>query len=123
MAGEKKTYPVFSGLIQQFGDNPAVVTRDANGQSVRDVTIKAVGSQKLIRLTVWPEYAGVEFGKGYKMEGEGALTVSEGKDGKTYYNISVSTLLPPIAPLPKADKQVVNATAAAAGSEDEDAPF
>jgi len=83
---DKKTYLVASGFVQKFGDKPAVTEREVNGSTVRDVVIKAVGSQKLIRITVWPELSGVELGEGYFVAVEGAYTTS-GDQGQ-FHNIS-----------------------------------
>src|SRR3954469_231913 len=45
------TYASVAGFIQF---DP--VTRDANGKEVTDVTVKAIGSQKLVKVTIWPDF-------------------------------------------------------------------
>lgn len=117
---EKKNYAVAYGPIQKFPDRDAVEIADVNGQTVRKVTIKAVGSQKLIRVTVWPEHADVPLGQGYWVSAEGKFDISEGKQGQTFLSLSASNLKvdPPAS---KEEREVVNQRPTA--SADEDAPF
>lgn len=81
-----KQYLVAAGFVQKFGEKEAVVSKDVNGKAVREFVIKAVGSQKLIRITLWPELAGIEVGEGYYVAVEGAFTQSG--DNNQFYNIS-----------------------------------
>ena len=118
---EKKPYYTVAGFIQSFGnDDEAVTERDANGQTVRDITIKAIGSQKLVRLTVWEEHAAVPLGPGYFVVADGKFSVNKSKDGtKEYYNLSASTLLA-FPPAPKNDtREVVNQQSAASAAGDD----
>lgn len=102
-------YPGAAGFVQQFGaDKPAVTTREVNNQTIREFTIKALGSQKLIKVTLWPEFAGTEINAGDFVAVEGKMTVNE-KNGVTYFNLSASKLAKGVS-CAKADRQVVNST-------------
>lgn len=118
-------YVVASGVVQQFGDKPAVATREVNGQNVREFVIKAVGSQKLIRITLWPEWDSVEVGAGDGIIADGKYNVSE-KNGTTYYGLTPARLsVSPAAS--KAPREVVNngqqATQSSGGSTGGSSPF
>lgn len=91
MSDQKKTYMVVGGYIQKFPDKPAVATREVNDQEVRDFTVRALGSQKLIRVTLWPEFGHAEVSEGDLIHSEGALNVSE-NNGRTYYSINARWL-------------------------------
>lgn len=71
-------------------------TREVNNQTVRDVTIKSTGAQKLIGITLWPEWDDVEINKGDFVAVDGSYTVRtvQGDDGgtKEYHNISAGSL-------------------------------
>jgi hypothetical protein len=98
-------YLVAAGFIQKFPNKDAVSVREANGQKVRDITIKAVGSQKLIRVTVWPEFESVDLGEGYYVAVEGKYSAS-GDNGQ-FHNISAARIF--AAPSgKKAEREVVN---------------
>lgn len=103
-----KVYASASGFVQ-FD----VKERDANNQTVRDVTIKSTGSQQLISVTVWPEFDGVEIKKGDFVAVDGLYKVNSGqsKDGgtKDYHNISAGSLVV-IPGAVKAESEVVRAT-------------
>jgi hypothetical protein len=118
-------YLVASGFVQKFGDKDAVTTREANGKTVRNVTIKAVGSQKLIQVTFWPELAGVELGEGYFVAVEGKYSTSG--DQNQFHNISAYRAVS-IPSGPRLEEhEVVNqggdSQAAAASSDDGPPPF
>lgn len=99
-------YVTVDGLIQQFGDKAAVTSRDINGQTVREFTIKANGSQKLVRITLWPEFDSVEVNAGDFVCVDGKYNVSE-KDGRTFYNLTANKLA--VVPgVQKAAREVVN---------------
>lgn len=110
-------YPGSAGFVQQFGDKPAVTEREVNNQTIREFTIKALGSQKLIKVTLWPEFDHAEVNAGDFVAAEGKVTVNE-SNGRTYFNVSASKLAvtPGIA---KAGREVVNQ---ASGSS-ESSPF
>lgn len=112
-------YPGVAGFVQKFGDKPAVTERDANGQKVRGFTIKAFGSQKLVSVTVWPEFAAVKIGAGDVVFAEGKFKTSG--DNNQFLNLSASKL----AVIPGAvrvEAEVVNAAPASSATSD-DSPF
>lgn len=104
------------GFVQKFGDKPAVATREVSGQTVRDVTIKAAGSQKLVKVTLWPEHAGVSVDENTVLFVDGKYTRSQGQDGREYHNLSASKVAV-LAVAQKAEREVVNQTPAANQSE------
>lgn len=104
MAEQKKKYLYADGFIQKFGDKPAVVERDANGQTVRSCTIKIAGD-KLIQLTLWPEFADVKLGAGYLVFCEGAYSASG--DNNQFHNISVTNIVT-VPGAKKIEREVVN---------------
>ena len=114
------TYAVVGGFVQF---EPKV--REANGKTVRDVLVKALGTQKMVRITIWPEHDGTEIGEGSLLIAEGKFSQSMGQaqDGspREYLNLSASKLvvLPAAA---KSERQVIRSAAPAAQS-DEDIPF
>lgn len=72
-----------------------VEERDVNGQTVRDVTIRALGSEgPYIRITVWPEFSHVDIEQGDLVFLDGPFEAREGqsKDGekRVYLNMSTS---------------------------------
>jgi hypothetical protein len=92
------TYAVVAGFIQDFGNpDKAVTERDVNGKQVRDVTVRALGSQKNVRITVWPELKDVEISAGDFIVAEGKFTTNLGQaaDGspREYLNLSASRLV------------------------------
>jgi hypothetical protein len=104
LAEQKKKYLFADGFVQKFGDKPAVVEREANGQTVRSCTIKIAGD-KLIQLTLWPEFAEVKLGAGYYVACEGAYSASG--DNNQFHNISVTNII--TAPGAKRiEREVVN---------------
>jgi len=84
-------YAVAAGFIQ-FDPKE----RDVNGQEVRDITIRAIGTQKRVYITVWSDHADVELSKGQFVVAEGKFQIreSEGDDGETreFFNLSASSL-------------------------------
>lgn len=109
-------YAVVAGMIQ-FDPKE----REANGQSVRDITIKALGTQKLVRITVWPEFSGVALKKGdfVSVDGKYEVSMGQGTDGgqREYINVS-ATQLAVLPAATKAEREVSNRPAAKAASDD-----
>lgn len=75
---DKKTYLSVVGFVQ-FEVNE----RDANGQDVRDFSVKPSGSDKLIRVTLWPEFSHAPVEVGDFVGAEGAFTRSTFNDKDT----------------------------------------
>lgn len=118
------TYLVVSGFVQKFPDKDAVVTKDANGQKVREFTVKAVGSQKLVRISVWPEFAAQEIKDGDFVNAEGKFSQSEGSGGTMFFNLSASKLT--VTPgAVRADREVVNQkpSETSTATQSDDIPF
>ena len=121
MADQKKVYADAAGFIQKFGtDKEAVTERDVNGGTVKDFTIKAIGSQKLIRVSVFDEFD-VEIPEDAFIAVEGVFTKRE-VNGVTYNNITASKLAVDGVTYRKAARNVVNRQDDAAGSSDDDGP-
>lgn len=81
-------YRTVAGFVQ-FDPNE----REANGQTVRDFLVQQAGSEGVkIRVTVWPEFAGVEINQGDFVAANGKLTKNTAK-GKTYINLSAKSLV------------------------------
>ena len=85
-------YITVAGLVQ-FDPR----TRQAGDKTVRDVVIRAIGSNQNFSITVWPEKADVGINKGDFLVVDGKHTQSAGqnKEGAqvTYNNMSAGTLL------------------------------
>lgn len=68
-------------------------TREANGQDIRDFTVKPAGSDKLIRVTLWPEFdhAPVEVGDFVGAEGKFTRSTFQDKDtGESRNSLQIS---------------------------------
>lgn len=118
---EKNVYADAAGWIQKFGDKPAVNERDYNGGIVRDFTIKAVGGNKLVRISVFPEFDCVIPEDAF-IAVEGKFTKRE-HEGNTYLNITASKLAVDGKTIRKSERTVSNQQTTDAGSSgSEDGP-
>ena len=94
------TFVSLSGVVQSFGDNPVVNERETSAGIIREFTIRTTGNQKLVRVSVFPEYAdsidGLAAGDGVFVDG----SYSERVVGeKTYNNLTSKTVARvPVAP-------------------------
>lgn len=75
-----------------------VEERDVNGQTVRDVTIRALGSDgPYIRITVWPEFADTDVEEGDLVFVDGPFEAREGQtksgEKRVYLNMSAKSLV------------------------------
>jgi hypothetical protein len=72
-------------------------TRQAKDKTVRDIAVKAIGNNKLVNITVWPEKDNINLAKGDFIVADGLFKTSTGqnKNGEqqTYYNLSANTLI------------------------------
>ena len=113
-------YVTIAGIVQ-FDPR----TRQAGGKEVRDVVIRAIGSNKNFSVTIWPEKAGVPVNKGDFLvcDGKYSQSVGQNKDGEqvTYHNLSATTIVRVAGDTPTAPAPV--AAAAAAGDAGDDFPF
>ena len=114
-------YMVASGIVQF---DPKI--RDVNGQTVRDVVVKAIGSQKLVSITIWPEFADTAINKGDFVTADGKLNVSLGQDkqgnSREYLSVSASALVV-VPAAAKAERQVVSKTTSASPAADSEPLF
>lgn len=87
--------------------------REVNGQEVKDIVIRAVGSQRRVYITVWPDHESsfdlLEKGAFVAADGKFAIRTKEDEDGESvdYANLSAGHLVV-IAAAPKKEREVVN---------------
>ena len=85
-------YITVAGLIQFDPRN-----REAAGKPVRDIAIKAIGNNKIVNITVWPDHDNIILNKGDFVIADGKFTQRPGQnkqgEQQTYYNLSASTLI------------------------------
>jgi hypothetical protein len=85
-------YMTVAGIVQFPARN-----REAAGKPVRDVTIRAIGNNKKISITVWPSHVDVPIEKGDFIVADGQYSQVPGqtKEGEptTYHNLSAYALL------------------------------
>jgi hypothetical protein len=85
-------YAVVAGFVQYEPE-----TREANGEGVRDIKLRAVGSQKIVRVTVWGKHATVPLEKGDFIVVEGPWRSWTGQSregtGRRYYELDASELV------------------------------
>lgn len=112
------TYATVIGFVQQFPDKDAVTEKEIAGVgTVYEFMVRAVGftGQPLVKVTVWPEYAGSvdKIVKGSFVAADGKYTQNTVGD-KTYHNLSASSGLVVLSGEIKEaseSRQVVNAVA------------
>lgn len=83
-----------------------------SGQNVRDVTVRPFGiDMPLVRITVWPEFAGTDIQEGdfVAVDGKYEERVADNKEGqkRTYRNLNPQKLAI-LAAAPRAEREVVN---------------
>ena len=85
-------YITIAGIVQ-FDPR----TRQAGGKEVRDVVIRAIGSNKNFSVTIWPEKASIPVNKGDFLVADGkySSSVGQNKAGEqvTYHNLSATTII------------------------------
>lgn len=88
--------------------------RDVNGKLVTDVAIKSVSGQKLVNITIWPEFQlSVPVKKGDFISADGTFETRtyQADDGSTKESLSISpTSLVHVPCVPKAERTVVQAS-------------
>ena len=71
--------------------------RTAGDKQVRDVVIRAIGSNKNFSVTLWPDKDNIPVGKGDFLvcDGKHSQSVGQNKDGEqvTYNNLSATTVI------------------------------
>jgi hypothetical protein len=110
-------YITVAGLVQ-FDPR----TRQAGDKTVRDVVIRAIGSNQNFSITVWPEKEGIVINKGdfLVVDGKHTQSVGQNKEGAqvTYNNMSAGTLFRFAGDGGSAAPQAPKAAAAAASGDD-----
>jgi hypothetical protein len=85
-------YVTIAGIVQ-FDPRQ----RQAGDKQVRDVVIRAIGSNKNFSVTLWPEKANIPISKGDFLvcDGKHSQSVGQNKDGEqvTYNNLSATTVI------------------------------
>lgn len=85
-------YVTIAGLVQ-FDPR----TRKAGDKEVRDVLIRAIGSNQNFSVTIWPEKADIAISKGdfLVVDGKYSQSVGQNKQGEqvTYHNVSANSLI------------------------------
>lgn len=85
-------YITIAGIVQ-FDPR----TRQAGDKKVRDVVIRAIGSNKNFSVTIWPEKDNIIVNKGDFLvcDGKHSQSVGQNKDGEqvTYNNLSATTII------------------------------
>jgi len=85
-------YVTIAGIVQF---DPRV--RQVAGKEVRDVLVRAIGSNKNFSVTVWPEKANIPINKGdfFVADGKYTSSVGQNKQGEqvTYHNLSATTII------------------------------
>lgn len=103
-----------AGGIVQFDPR----TREVNGKTVTDVTIRAFGSQKLIQVTIWPEFQlaqPVKKGDFIAADGTFEAGTYQAQDGSPRESLQISPYsLVHLPSVPKAEREVVQAAAVTA---------
>lgn len=117
-----KPYYTVAGFVQKFGDKPAIETREVSGQNIREFTVKAIGTQKLVRITLWPEFNGVTIDKGLFVVADGKFSTSEGTNGRQFYNLS-ATELATLRVQERAERDTVNSGGGSRVVDTDSAPF
>jgi hypothetical protein len=98
--------------------------RTAGDKQVRDVVIRAIGSNKNFSVTLWPDKDNIPVGKGDFLvcDGKHSQSAGQNKDGEqvTYNNLSATTI---IRIAGDNTAQAPKATAAAPAATGDDFPF
>ena len=85
-------YITIAGIVQ-FDPR----TRTAGDKQVRDVVLRAIGSNKNFSVTIWPEKASIPISKGDFLvcDGKYSSSVGQNKNGEqvTYNNLSATTVI------------------------------
>lgn len=112
-------YITVAGIVQFDPRN-----RQAGDKQVRDIVIRAIGSNKNFSITLWPEKANIPISKGdfIVADGKHSQSVGQNKAGEqvTYHNLSATTV---IRIAGEGAAPMAGAPAAAATSTSDDFPF
>lgn len=107
----EKQYAGVAGIVQ-FDPRE----REANGKTVTDIAVRAAGSQKLVNITIWPEFqlaAPVKKGDGIIADGSFETRVYQAQDGSPRESLQLNPMSLVVIPcVPRAEREVVQAPAA-----------
>jgi hypothetical protein len=85
-------FPVIAGIVQF-----AAREREVNGQTVREIVVRAFGRQEEYYISVWPEYSHVPLHKGDFVVCQGKRRTWEGTDRvgnwRQFSSINARTLM------------------------------
>jgi hypothetical protein len=88
----ENTYASAAGFIQF-----PVEEKEVNGKDLREFVIRGLGSQKLIKVTLWDEWAATEVKKGdfVAVDGKFESSLGQAKDGsqREYLQITAYSLI------------------------------
>lgn len=103
----ENVYLVAAGFIQKFKDKDAITVRDTNGGKVVSFTIKALGTQKLVRISAFAS----DFAEFSPAQDD--FVVAEGKyeasgDNNQYHNITAYKLNVNGQKITRKEREVVN---------------
>lgn len=92
--------------------------REVNGKQVTDLVIRSHGSQKLIDVTIWPEFqlaAPIKQGDFISVDGSYTTRTFQRQDGSTGEGVNISpTSLVHLPAVPRAEREVVQQAAPSA---------
>ena len=114
-------YMTIAGIVQ-FDPRQ----RQAGDKQVRDVVVRAIGSNKNFSITIWPEKASIPISKGDFLvcDGKYSSSVGQNKSGEqvTYNNLSANSIIRIAGDATVSSAAPTTATAAPAATGD-DFPF
>lgn len=112
-------YITIAGIVQ-FDPR----TRQAGDKQVRDVLVRAIGSNKNYSVTIWPENNHISVDKGDFLVADGKYSSSVGQnkagEAVTYHNLSATTI---ITLSGKGSSSAPKVATTAAASTDDEFPF
>ena len=85
-------YAAAAGFVQKFPDKDAVAEKEVNGQTIREFVIRTVATQKLVKVTLWPEYKDVVVSDGdfVAVDGKFEQSLGQGRSGQQIEYLSIS---------------------------------
>jgi len=101
--------------------------RSAAGKDVRDVAVRAIGNNKMVNITVWPENDSIPLQKGDFIVADGKFTSTPGqnKEGEavTYNNLSATVIHNLTGSVAAPTKKAAKKEAAVTSDAGDDFPF
>lgn len=100
--------------------------KEVNGQDIREFVIRTIGSQKLLKVTLWPEWKDVPVEKGdfVAVDGKYEQSLGQAADGTPREYLSITAYYLVVTPgEQKAEREVVTKSAAKAKAATSDEPL